>query len=99
MIIEELNQEKSEIEKQIAELNQQLNELNKSIKELNVEDEESEEVEEKKEEKNNNSFIHVFMSIMSFVGIIAGIFYVVYFKYHNSSPTQDPIEHIIEKGR
>jgi cytoskeletal protein RodZ len=97
-MIEKLNQEKAEIKKELEKLNQRLGEINKSIKELNVEDEESEEVEEKKEEKNNNSFIHVFMSIMSFVGIIAGIFYVVYFKYHNSSPTQDKIEHIIKKG-
>ena len=96
MDIEVLMQEKSKLEEELTKLNQRLNELNQEIEELNEEDEE---VEEKKEEKNNNSFIQVFMSVMSFVGIITGIFYVIYFKYHNSSPTQDPIEHIIEKGR
>ena len=77
MKIEELHQEKNAIDKKIEELSQERNELSKQI--------EVEENSEDKKEKiiikeSNNSFINMIISIMSFVGIIAGVIYVIYFK-------------------
>ena len=77
MTITELNQEKDEIEEKIKILVQERDELVNKIEEKNIEDEEDEIT---KENKNPNLSINIFMSIMSFVGIIVGVIYVIYFK-------------------
>jgi len=74
--IEKLTQEKDEIEEQIKILSQERDEIVKQIEEANIE--EGDEITKKN--KNPNSTIQTFMNIMSFIGIIAGIIYVIYIK-------------------
>jgi len=78
MDVKELNQKKGQIDEAITALEQEKLEIDIKIEELmNAEDKDG--VESIKE-VNNNSFISIFMSIISFVGIIAGVIYVIYFK-------------------
>lgn len=77
MTIEELNQKKDKIDVEIEKLTKKRDEIVNQIEEEN-EEEELKEVTKKNE--NPNSFIHTFISLMSFIGIIAGIIYVIYTK-------------------
>jgi len=77
--IEKLTQEKDEIEEQIKILSQERDGIVKQIEEANIEEEEEGD-EIIKKNKNPNSTIQTFMNIMSFIGIIAGIIYVIYIK-------------------
>ena len=77
MTIEELTQKTAEIDSEIEKLTQVKAELNKQFE---IEENSEDEKEEIKMKESNNSFINVIMSIMSFLGIIIGIFYVIYSK-------------------
>ena len=78
MIIEKLIQKKDEIEERIKKLTQERDEIVRQIEESSIDDEQEIELTTKNE--NSNSFIQIFISIMSFVGIIAGVIYVIHFK-------------------
>lgn len=75
MDVNALNQKKDKIDREIEKLTQKRDEIVKEI-----EDFEDEEKEVTKKNENPNSFIHAFISLMSFIGIIAGIIYVIYAK-------------------
>ena len=79
MTIEKLVEEKDVIDEKIKILSEERDEIVKQIEEKNMGDEE-EGTELIKENENNNYFIQIFMSIMSFIGIIAGVIYVIYSK-------------------
>jgi uncharacterized coiled-coil DUF342 family protein len=78
MSVKELTQARDEIEEQIKILGQERDEIVEQIEELTTEDEEEDETIEQK--GNNNSFIKILMSLMSFVGILLGFIYVIYSK-------------------
>jgi len=78
MIVEELNQRVEKIDEEIVILETEKAEILKEIEELN--NQENEEETDTKIVPKKSSFIPIFMSIMSFIGILVGIFYVIYSK-------------------
>ena len=82
MTVEKLTQKKEEIEEKIKILSQEIDEIVKQIEEKYLEEEEDDDKDKEimKKNENSNSFIQTFMSIISFVGIIAGVIYVIYTK-------------------
>ena len=84
MSIKELKQEKKDIEEKIEILNEERDEI---LQKIEIEEGTKEEESLIKENENNNSWINIFMVLMSFVGIALGIIYVI------SSKTSNDVEH------
>ena len=89
MSIKELKQEKKDIEEKIEILNEERDEI---LQKIEIEEGTKEDVTKEdesliKENENNNSWINIFMVLMSFVGIALGIIYVI------SSKTSNDVEH------
>jgi len=99
MSIKELKQEKKDIEEKIEILNEERDEILQKIeiedgtkedgtKEDGTKEDGTKEDESLiKENENNNSWINIFMVLMSFVGIALGVIYVI------SSKTSNDLEY------
>lgn len=77
MIIEELVQEKDEIEKKIKILEEERDLIVHKIEEQSVLECNENKIE-KIESETSNFFIQIFMGVMSILGIVSGIIYVIY---------------------
>jgi len=84
MSIKELKQEKKDIEEKIEILNEERDEI---LQKIEIEDGTKEDESLIKENENNNSWINIFMVLMSFVGIALGVIYVI------SSKTSNDLEY------
>jgi len=89
MSIKELKQEKKDIEEKIEILNEERDEI---LQKIEIEDGTKEDGTKEdesliKENENNNSWINIFMVLMSFVGIALGVIYVI------SSKTSNDLEY------
>jgi len=84
MSIKALKQEKKDIEEKIEILNEERDEI---LQKIEIEEGTKEEESLIKENENNNSWINIFMVLMSFVGIALGVIYVI------SSKTSNDLEY------